>query len=88
VHHEHENRPGGKDLPLPNIEWVPSGTPDAAMTEAAVKGILIKPLHAGVGPTRSGSRLARSSCGRTARSSFLVNMLYALRRSLNALDNQ
>jgi hypothetical protein len=88
-----DNRPGGgKNLPAPDVEWTPGGKPNAEMTEAAIKGILINPLYAGAGPfppvvsdadwVAASKKLLRQD----GPEQFLVNLLYVLRQSLNALD--
>ena len=86
------NNPPGQILPRPNVEWVPSGTPPAAMTATAVKGILINPLNAGAGPFPSmvGDAEWVSACKRLLQEDtpeqFLVNLLFVLRQSLATLD--
>jgi hypothetical protein len=77
-----------KKLPRPNVQVVPSGTPSSAMTEAGVKGILINPLNAGVGPFPplvSDDQWV-AACKRflqqEAPEQFLVNLLFVLRQYL------
>lgn len=78
-------------LPRPNVEWVPSGTPPASMTAEAVKGILLNPLNAGAGPFPAIVDDAQwvSACKRFLQQEpaeqFLVNLLFVLRQSLQAL---
>ena len=80
-----------KQLPRPNVEVVPSGTPNAAMTAAAVKGILVNPLNAGAGPfpalvsDADWVRACKKLLQEEAPEQFLVNLLFVLRKSLEML---
>jgi hypothetical protein len=82
-----------KELPRPNVEWVSSGTPPTAMTAAGVKGILVNPLNAGAGPFPPLVSDAQwvGACKKLLQQEspeqFLVNLLFMLRRSLEALDD-
>lgn len=79
------------ELPQPNVEWVPSGTATAAMTEAGVKGMLVNPLYAGAGPFPPlvSDAMWVAACKQLLQQEspeqFLVNMLFVLRRSLESL---
>jgi hypothetical protein len=86
---------GGKGLalPRPNVEFVYSGTPPSAMTEAGVKGILVNPLNAGAGPFPALVSDAQwvGACKQLleqeAPEQFLVNLLFILRQALETLDH-
>lgn len=78
-------------LPLPNVEWAPSGLPLTSFTAEAVKGILLNPLYTGAGPFPAIVDDAQwvAACKRLLQEEtpeqFLVNLLFVLRRSLEAL---
>jgi hypothetical protein len=91
-----DNRPPerqGKKLPQPDVEFVLSGTPPSAMTEAGVKGILVNPLNAGAGPFPPLVSDAQwvAACKRLLEQEppeqFLVNLLFMLRKSLDTLGD-
>jgi hypothetical protein len=83
----------GKALPRPNVEWVPTGTPNTAMTAAAIKGILVNPLYAGAGPFPPivGDAQWVAACTKLLQQEppeqFLVNLLFVLRQSLATLGD-
>jgi hypothetical protein len=82
-----------KELPRPNVEWVCSGTPQAAMTEAGIKGILVNPLNAGAGPFPQLVSDAHwvDACKQLLQhetpEQFLVNLLFVLRQSMEILGD-
>jgi hypothetical protein len=78
-----------KPLPKPNVVVPKSGTPAHELSPKAVKGILVNPIYAGLGPfppVVSDLEWVRA-CGRVIKQDgaeqFLVNLLYVLRESLN-----
>ena len=77
-----------KELPRPNVEVVRSGTPLTAMTAAGVKGILVNPLNAGVGPfpplvsDAQWVAACKQLLQQEAPEQFLVNLLFVLRQYL------
>jgi hypothetical protein len=79
------------ELPQPNVEFVTSGTPTSAMTEAGIRGILVNPLNAGAGPFPALVSDAQwvAACKQLLQQDtpeqFLVNLLFMLRRSLDTL---
>ena len=81
-----------KQLPVPDVEVAWSGTPAAAMTAAHVKGMLVNPLYAGVGPFPQVVSDAQwvAACKRFLQQDtpeqFLVNLLFVLRQSLETSD--
>lgn len=82
-----------KELPQPNVEWVRSGTPPAAMTAAGVKGILVNPLNAGAGPfpplvsDAHWVGACKQLLQQESPEQFLVNLLFVLRQSLETLGD-
>ena len=76
---------GNKPLPAPNVIVARSGTPMHGLSPEAVKGILVNPIYAGVGPyprlvedaawVRACARLIEEE----GPEQFLVNLLYVLR---------
>ena len=82
---------GQHGLPRPNVEWAPSGLPLTSMTAEAVKGILVNPLYAGAGPfpaiVDDAQWVAASMrfLQEEPPEQFLVNLLFVLRQSLEAL---
>jgi hypothetical protein len=82
-----------KKLPRPNVEWVRSGTPPTAMTEAGVKGILVNPLNAGAGPfpqlvsDAAWVGACKKLLQQESPEQFLVNLLFVLRQSLETLGD-
>jgi hypothetical protein len=76
---------GGKPLPSPNVVVAMAGTPPGELSAAAVKGILVNPIYAGVGPyprlvpdetwVRAGARLIQED----GAEQFLLNLLFVLR---------
>jgi hypothetical protein len=79
-------------LPLPNVEFVPSGTRPGSMTAEGIKGILVNPLNAGAGPFPAIVADADwvAACKRMLEEEpaeqFLVNLLFMLRQSLAILE--
>ena len=85
--------PGGngseRPLPKPNVVVAKSGTPPYELSPEAIKGILVNPIYAGIGPfprtvedeawVRAGSKLIEEE----GPEQFLVNLLYVLRESLD-----
>jgi hypothetical protein len=77
-----------KTLPKPNVVMAKSGTPSQRMTPEAVKGILVNPIYAGVGPfppmvtdqdwVRACTKLIKEE----GAEQFLVNLLHVFRESL------
>jgi hypothetical protein len=74
-----------KPLPKPNVVVARSGTPPHELTPAAVRGIVVNPIYAGVGPF---PRLVTDeawvhACAKVIEEEgpdqFLVNLLYVLR---------
>jgi hypothetical protein len=76
---------GDKPLPAPNVIVARAGTPPERLSPEAVKGILVNPIYAGVGPfprlvedaawVRACARLIEEE----GPQQFLVNLLYVLR---------
>jgi hypothetical protein len=76
---------GDKPLPVPDVVVARAGTPPDQLSPEAVKGILVNPLYAGVGPfprlvedatwVRACARLIEEG----GPQQFLVNLLYVLR---------
>ena len=72
-------------LPKPNVVVARSGTPPHEMSPEAIKGFLVNPIYAGVGPypplvedkqwVRAGERMIEEE----GAEQFLVNLLYVLR---------
>ena len=76
-------------LPAPNVVVARSGTPVDELSPEAVKGILVNPIYAGVGPY---PRLVQDdawvrACARMIEEEgaeqVLVNLLYVLRECLS-----
>ncbi|MEW6743486.1 MAG: hypothetical protein AB1486_12085 [Planctomycetota bacterium] len=75
-------------LPAPNVVVARSGTPMHELTPEAVKGMLVNPIYAGIGPfpplvddetwVRAAARLIEEE----GVEQFLVNLLYVLRECL------
>jgi hypothetical protein len=74
-----------KPLPKTNVVVARSGTPPHELTSAAIRGILVNPIYAGVGPF---PRLVTDeawvhACAKLIQEEgpdqFLVNLLYVLR---------
>ena len=83
-----ERNGGHPPLPAPNVVVARSGTPIHELSPAAVKGILVNPIYAGVGPF---SRLVTDeawvrACAKLIEEEgaeqFLVNLLHVLRECL------
>jgi hypothetical protein len=75
-------------LPAPNVVVARSGTPPDELSPEAVKGILVNPIYAGIGPF---PRLVQDDawvrgCARMIQGEgaeqVLVNLLYVLRECL------
>src|SRR6516165_3914821 len=72
-------------LPAPNVVVARSGTPPDELSPEAVRGILVNPIYAGVGPfprlvqddawVRAGAKLIEEE----GAEQFLVNLLHVLR---------
>jgi hypothetical protein len=79
-----------KPLPKPNVVVARSETPSHEWTEEAVRGMVINPIYAGVGPfprmveddawVHACARLIEEEGAEQS----LVNLLYVLRESFNA----
>jgi hypothetical protein len=76
-------------LPKPNVVVVQSGTPMHELTPEAVRGMVINPIYAGVGPF---PRMVEDdawvhACARLideeGPTQFLVNLLFVLRKSID-----
>ena len=81
-------------LPAPNVVVARSGTPPDELSPEAVKGILVNPIYAGVGPF---PRLVQDDawvrgCARMIEEEgseqVLVNLLYVLRECLGDLSSE
>ena len=80
-----ESNGGNKPLPAPNVVVARAGTPTHELSPEAVKGILVNPIYAGVGPfprlvedaawVRTCAKLIQEE----GAEQFLVNLLYVLR---------
>ena len=80
-----ESNGGNKTLPAPNVVVARAGTPLEDLSPEAVKGILVNPIYAGVGPfprlvedaawVRACARLIEEE----GPQQFLVNLLHVLR---------
>jgi len=78
-----------KPLPRPNVVVARSGTPPHEWTPEAIKGILVNPIYAGVGPfpalvddaawVRAGAKVIEEE----GAEQFLVNLLFVLRECFN-----
>ena len=83
-----ERNGGHPPLPAPNVVVARSGTPMHELSPAAVKGILVNPIYAGVGPfpqlvedeawVRARAKLIEEE----GAEQFLVNLLHILRECL------
>jgi hypothetical protein len=80
-----EGNGGNKPLPAPNVVVARAGTPAHELSPEAVKGILVNPIYAGVGPF---PRLVEDAawvwaCAKLIQEEgaeqFLVNLLHVLR---------
>ena len=81
-------------LPKPNVEVARSGTPPEEWTPAAIRGMLMNPIYAGVGPFPSMVRDGQwvTACKRILQEAdsidqFLVNLLFVLRESLGTCED-
>jgi hypothetical protein len=80
-----EGNGGSRPLPAPNVVVARAGTPPERLSPEAVKGILVNPIYAGVGPfprlvedvawVRACAKLIEEE----GADQFLVNLLYVLR---------
>jgi hypothetical protein len=80
-----ESNGGNKPLPAPNVVVARAGTPPEQLSPEAVKGILVNPIYAGVGPfprlvedaawVRACAKLIQEE----GADQFLVNLLFVLR---------
>jgi hypothetical protein len=80
-----ESNGGAKPLPAPNVVVARAGTPPNKQSPEAVKGILVNPIYAGLGPFPRlvGDAAWVRACARLIEEEgpqqFLVNLLYVLR---------
>ena len=78
-----------RPLPRPNVVVPKSGTPLNEMTPESVKGILVNPIYAGVGPysqmvkDAAWVRACTKLIEEDGPEQFLVNLLYVLRESFD-----
>ena len=76
------------DLPVPDVEFIPSGTPSSEFTEAGIKGMFMNPVYAGVAqfPALVNDKQWVAECRKILEQDgpeqFLVNMLFLLRETL------
>ena len=74
-----------KPLPEPNVVVARAGTPPDQLSPEAVKGILVNPIYAGVGPfprlvvDAAWVRTCAKLIEEEGAEQFLVNLLYVLR---------
>ena len=89
-----ESNGGHPPLPAPNIVVARSGTPPEALSPAAVKGLLVNPIYAGVGPFPRlvqddvWVRACATLIEEEGAEQFLVNLLYVLRECLPEATDQ
>jgi hypothetical protein len=80
-----EGNGGNEPLPTPNVVVARAGTPPEQLSPEAVKGILVNPIYAGVGPfprlveDAAWVRACAKLIGEEGAQQFLVNLLYVLR---------
>ena len=85
----HSNMPEGNSsnqpLPAPNVIVARSGTPMQKLSPEAIKGILVNPIYAGIGPfprlveDAAWVRACAKLIEEEGPQQFLVNLLYVLR---------
>ncbi len=88
-------RPDERPLPKPNVEFAVAGDSEE-MTPEKVRSMFCNPIYAGVGPypplvdDETWIRAAAKQIKEHGSEQFLVNMLFVLRKSLDASsgDNQ
>ena len=79
-------------LPKPNVVVAKSGTPPHEMTPEAIKGLLLNPIYAGVGPYPAIVEERQWVCAcekmieEEGAEQFLVNLLYVLRECFGDED--
>lgn len=79
-----------KPLPKPNVVVAKPGTSPEQLTPEAIKGILVNPIYAGVGPypalvdDATWVRCSAKLIAEEGPEQFLVNLLYVLRESFHA----
>ena len=80
-----ESNGSNKPLPTPNVVVARAGTPPDQLSPKAVKGILVNPIYAGVGPfprlveDAAWVRACAKLIEEEGPDQFLVNLLYVLR---------
>jgi hypothetical protein len=80
---------GDQALPRPSVVVAKAGTPSHELSPKAIKGILVNPIYAGLGPfppivsDLDWVRACASLIKQDGAEQFLVNLLYVLRESLN-----
>jgi hypothetical protein len=80
---------GDQALPRPNVVVAKAGTPSHELSPKAIKGILVNPIYAGLGPfppivsDLEWVRACATLIKQDGAEQFLVNLLYVLRESLN-----
>jgi hypothetical protein len=80
-----ESNGGNQPLPAPNVIVARSGTPMHELSEEAIRGILVNPVYAGVGPFPPyvGDATWVRGCAKLVEQEgaeqFLVNLLFVLR---------
>ena len=79
---------GDKPLPAPNVVVTRAGAPVQELPPEAVKGILVNPIYAGVGPfprlveDAAWVRACAKLIQKEGAQQFLVNLLYVLKECL------
>ncbi len=87
-----EGNGSGDPLPKLNAVVAKSGTPPHEMTPKAIKGLLLNPIYAGVGPypaiveESQWVRACEKIIEEDGAEQFLVNLLYVLRESFSHED--
>ena len=87
-----EGNGSGHPLPKPNVVVAKSRTPPDEMTPEAVKGLLLNPVYAGVGPypplveEKQWVRACEKIIEEDGAEQFLVNLLYVLRECFGDED--
>jgi hypothetical protein len=80
-----ESNGSDKPLPAPNVVVARAGTPPERLSPEAIKGILVNPIYAGVGPfprlvgDASWVRACARLIEQEGAEQFLVNLLNVLR---------
>jgi hypothetical protein len=84
-----EGNGANKPLPKKNVVVAKAGTPLHAMTAEAIKGMVINPIYAGVGPfprmveDEAWVRGCERVIEEEGPEQFLVNLLYVLRETFD-----